>query len=108
MVRAPERSRTVARGRFPAGPGARSHPESTSMKTLARARAEKGRATGAGKGGGGASAEEGHRRRRHDDAAVSGEGRRRQHEDWGRRSGGGGNEQDRGGLSRGRRRGWII
>ena len=56
----------------------------------AQARAEEGRATGAGEGGGGASAEEGHRRWRHDDAAVRGEGRRRQHEDWGRRSGGGG------------------
>ena len=76
MALAPERSRTVARGRFPAGPGARSHPESTSTKTSAQARAEEGRATGAGEGGGGASAEEGHRRRRHDNAAVRGEGRR--------------------------------
>ena len=71
MARAPERSRTVARGRFRAGPGVRSHPESTSTQ----ARAEEGRATGAGEGGGGASAEEGHRRWRHDDAVVHGEGR---------------------------------
>ena len=108
MARAPERSRTAARGCFPAGPGAQSHPELTSTKTSARARAEEGRATGTGEGGGGASAEEGHRRWQHDDVSVCGEGRQRQHEDCGRRSGGGGNEQDRGGLSRGRRRGWII
>ena len=72
MARAPERSRTVARGRFPAGPGARSHPESTSTKTSAQARAEEGRATGAGEGRGGASAEEGNRRRRC--AAKDGDG----------------------------------
>ena len=74
MARALERSRTVARGRFLAGPGARSHPESTSTKTSVWVRAEEGRATGVGEGGGGASAEEGHRRRRHDDATVRGEG----------------------------------
>ena len=74
MARAPERSRTAARGRFPAGPGARSHPESTSTKMSARARVEEGRATDAGEGRGAASAEEGHRRWRHNDAAVRGEG----------------------------------
>ena len=53
MARAPERSRTVARGRFPAGPGARSHPKSTSTKTSARARAEEERARRRATGDGG-------------------------------------------------------